>query len=159
MSKKVHAISSALNAVGAGVLVLLVFLTSADVLMRYLLNRPIKGTFELTELMMVITVFFALGYTESRKSHIGVELLVERLSQRTQAVIDSFTSLLSLGVISIIIWQGALSVHDSFLSGEFSALLKIPLFYFKALVPLGALVLNLEILINLIDSLRKVVNK
>jgi TRAP-type transport system small permease protein len=158
-AKKVHAISSVLNAVGAGVLFLMMFLTSADVFMRFLFNRPIKGAFELTELMMVVTVFFAVAYTESKKSHIGVELLVDRLRQRAQAGIDALTSLLSLGIISVILWQGALSAHETFLKGEYSALLKIPLFYFKALVPLGALVLNLEILVSLIHSLRRVANR
>jgi len=159
MIKKVHAISAVLNGVGAGVLVLMMFLTSADVFMRFVFNRPIMGAFGLTELMMVVTVFFALAYTESQKSHIGVDLLIDRLHRRAQAVTDSFTSLLSLGIISVIMWQGALFAHASFLSGEHSAVLEIPLFYFKALVPFGALVLNLEILISLIHSLRKAANR
>ena len=159
MTEKLHTISAALNTVGAAVLVLMMFLTSADVFMRFLFNRPIKGAFELTELMMVVTVFFAVAYTESKKSHIGVELLVDRLNERAQAGIDALTSLLSLGIISVILWQGVISAHETFLKGEHSALLKIPLFYFKALVPLGALALNLEILISLIHSLRKVANR
>lgn len=159
MAKKMDAISSALNAVGVVVLCLLMFLTSADVFMRYLFNRPIKGAFELAELMMVVTVFFALAYTESKKKHIRVELLVDRLPQRSRAAIDAFTSLLSLGIISVIIWQGALSSHESALSGEHSAILQIPLFYFKALVPLGALVLNINIFISVIHSLRTVAQK
>ena len=148
-----------LNSVGVAVLFLLMILTSLDVILRYLFNSPIDGTFELTELMMVVTIFFALAYTESKKSHISVELIVDLLPQRSQAVIDSITALLSFGIISVIIWQGVLFTHEAVLSGEHSALLKIPLFYFKALVPRGAAALNLEILINFIHSVSRVVSR
>jgi len=159
MDKTLHAISAGLNRIGVAVLFLLMILTSADVFMRYLFNRPIKGTFELTELMMVVTVFFALAYTESKKGHVSVELVIERLPQRSQAVIDALTSLLSLIIISVIVWQGFLFAHETMLSGEHSAILGIPLFYFKALVPLGALVLCLEILISIINALRRTAKK
>jgi len=107
MEKKLHSLSTVLNGVGVGVLFLLMLLTSADVLLRYLFNSPITGTFELTELTMIVTIFFALSYTASRGGHIRVELIVDRLNRRSQAVIDSVTSLFSLVIVSLIIW-GAL---------------------------------------------------
>lgn len=159
LQKTLHRISFTLNGIAIAVLFLMVLLTSADVFLRYLFNKPIKGAFELTELMMVVTIFFALAYTESRKGHIGVELLVDRLRPRTQAVLNAFTSLLSFGIVGLIVWQGALSAREAMLSGEHSALLGIPLFYFKALVPLGALVLDMEILISFINSVRRAVSR
>lgn len=159
MVQKLHAISAVLNTIGATVLFLLMILTAVDVSLRYVFNSPVQGTFELTELVMVVTIFFALAYTQSQNSHVSVELLVDLLPQRAQGVIDAVTSLLSFGIIAVIIWQGAVSTHDSVLSGEHSALLKIPLFYFKALIPLGALMLDLEILITFFHSLKRIASK
>jgi len=139
-----------------GVLLLMMFLTTADVTLRYFLNRPIKGAFELSEFMMVVIVFFGLAYTAAQRGHVSVELVVSRFGERVQALIDSVTSLLSLGIFSLITWQTALNAKAAWLSGEVSMDLQLPVFVFKSLVPLGSLVLCLELLVSLTFSLIKV---
>jgi len=67
--------------VAAGVLALMMFLTAADVLLRYIFNRPISGTWELTSYMMVVMVSFGLSYCALVKGLISVEVLTSRFSQ------------------------------------------------------------------------------
>ena len=69
----------------AGVLALMMFLTAADVLLRYLFNRPISGTMELTSYMMAVLVGFGLSYCALKKGLITVEIFTSRLSPRIQA--------------------------------------------------------------------------
>jgi TRAP-type C4-dicarboxylate transport system permease small subunit len=153
MERTVGPISSVLNAVGTGVLFLLMVLTAADVSLRYFLNHPIPGVFELTELAMVVVVFFGLAYTASKRSHIAVDLVVARLPQRWQGVIDFITGLLSLGVFALIIWQSTLFALEALAYHEVSDILNIPTFYFKLLVPLGALILSFQLVVSLLESL------
>jgi len=150
-------ISSALNAVGTGVLFALMLLTVADVILRhrFTINQPIPGVFELTELTMVVVVFFGLAFTASKKGHIAVDLVVAKLPHRWQGVIDSFTSLLSLGVFALIIWQSAIFAYEAVTYHEVTDILDIPIFFFRFLVPLGALVLWFQLLVSLLESLRK----
>ena len=49
------------SGVGAGVLVLMMFLSAMDVLLRYFFNSPISGAMELTQYMMLIVVVSGLA--------------------------------------------------------------------------------------------------
>lgn len=158
LKRTVDPVSSALNAVGTGVLFALMLLTVADVVLRhrFTLNQPIPGVFELTELTMVVVVFFGLAFTASKKGHIAVDLVVARLPQRWQGAVDSLTGLLSLGVFALIIWQSAIFALEAVLAYyEVTDILDIPVFLFKLLVPLGALVLWFQLVVSLLESLRK----
>ena len=51
----------------------MIFITIADIAIKNLFNRPIKGTFELVELLLVFAVFF--GFAEANEivngQHVG----------------------------------------------------------------------------------------
>jgi TRAP-type C4-dicarboxylate transport system permease small subunit len=49
-------------------------LTCADVAGRYLLNRPIQGAFELTEMLLAAMIFTALPLVTLRGEHVTVDL-------------------------------------------------------------------------------------
>src|SRR5260370_36190089 len=83
----------------AGVLAtfLMMALTSADALSRYLLNRPITGAYELTEkYLMVAAVFLGLSYAYRGGVFIRVTFLVDRLPSMLKRAPNYVASLLSL---------------------------------------------------------------
>jgi TRAP-type C4-dicarboxylate transport system permease small subunit len=53
----VNLVSRWFNYLGVGVLTIMMLLTVSDVLLRFVFNRPILGTLELTEYMMVPVVY------------------------------------------------------------------------------------------------------
>lgn len=61
-----------------GMMVLVV----CNVCSRYLLNRPITGTLEITESLLVVVIFLAVGITQYEGGHIRVTLLTRRMSPR-----------------------------------------------------------------------------
>ena len=82
--------------IGLVALTFMMALTVADVLMRYCFRAPIPGASELTELMLVIIVFFAVADTHSVKGHVAVDLVVSHLAPHTRAAIAFIVSCLSL---------------------------------------------------------------
>ena len=75
----------------AGVLAtfLMMALTSADALSRYLLNRPITGAYELTEkYLMVAAVFLGMSYAYRGGGFIRVTFLVDRLPRGLRLAAD-----------------------------------------------------------------------
>ena len=58
-------------------------LTIASVLCR-LFGSAIVGSYEITELIIIVTVGFALVYTTITESNVTVKLLIERFSYRNQ---------------------------------------------------------------------------
>ena len=164
LSKAVHSlrrvvslISRAVNSVAAGILVVMMLLTAADVLLRYVFNQPISGSLELTEYMMLIVVAFGLAHCAAQKGNVRVDVLTSRLPPRAQAVLNSITYLLSLGLFALITWQSISYIGFMFDAGRISASLLIPVFPFVGMVALGSAMLSLVLLVDFLDYLSQAV--
>jgi len=114
-----------MKAIGAVCLVGMVLLTCVDVVGRFF-GHPVFGSVELVGFMATLTVVLALPYTHQEKGHIGVELLVARLSLKTQALFGLFTGILSLLLFGIIAWRMAVYARTIQRSGEVSMNLELP---------------------------------
>jgi TRAP-type C4-dicarboxylate transport system permease small subunit len=57
-------------------------LVVCNVASRYLLNRPITGTLEITESLLVVVIFLSVGITQYDGGHIRVNLLTRRMPPR-----------------------------------------------------------------------------
>ena len=140
-------------------LALMMFLTFADVFLRYVFNRPIPGAAELIEFMMGIVVTFSVAYTAHQKAHIGVDLFIERFSDRTRMLIGCITSFLTLVVFILMCWQTFLLILEEYHSKIVSAVLYIPVYPFVATVTVGLLVLCIVLLAEFLGLLGEVLSK
>lgn len=152
----VYPLSRIINIIGVGIIVLMMFLTIADICLRKFFNHPIASSYELIQFGMVILVFFALGFTQTEKGHIAVEILVSRLPQRTQAIIDSSTCFISAVLIGLMSWQAAVWAESLYSSGLTSAVLAIPVFPFLLITAFGCLVLSLTFIVTALYHLSEV---
>lgn len=149
--------SGVVNGVGVGVLAVMMFLSAVDVSLRRLINRPVLGAFELTEFMMIVVIFFAIAYTGRVKGgHTNVDVLILKLGQRGRAVTESFTSLLTLIMVSLIAWFSAVQGELTRQAGTQSAVLEIPLFPFYFVAAFGSALYGMVLLRDLFGSLAEV---
>ena len=86
--------------VGSSDVVIMMVLTTADVILRYLFNWPMPGSWELTEYLMAIAVSLTLAYCALERGHIKVDIVLSLLPQRAQAAIRSIVTFLGLGFLS-----------------------------------------------------------
>ena len=159
LNRFIHPAVGVLHSVGVGVLAALMVLTAGDVILRYVFNRPIIGSYDLTEYMMAIVVSFGLAYCAFLKGHVRVDIVVSHFPQRIQSAIDSITGLLSVFLFSLITWQCFVYMKLLFDSGLDSTVLLIPRFPFTGLVCLGSAFLTIVLLADLLEFLSKVVRK
>ena len=155
--KVINSLSRIMNIAASIVLAAMMLLTVSDVFLRYLFRKPILGTTEITENMMACLAFFALAWCAAQHSHLKVDLVMSFFSTRVQAVIDSLTCLIGLGVVALIAWRNFLEgmvVRDL---NIVSSLIKIPSFPFYFVISLGCAILCLEILLQIIDNIGKTV--
>ncbi len=157
LNRVVRPSSGVLHSVGVGVLAAMMLLTVADVTLRKVFNRPIVGSFDLTEYMMAIVVSLCLAYCAVNKGHVRVGLVVERLPQRVQAVIDSITGLFSFALFSLITWQCFIYMKLLIASGLTSTVLYIPVFPFVGVVAFGSAWLSLALLVDFFEFLSQAV--
>lgn len=154
----ISSLSRVLNLVGAGVLVIMMALTVVNILVRPVF-RSILGIPELVSYGFVIVVCFGLAYTAVIRGHVAVELVASRFPPRVQAVIESITCLLSIGVFVIIAWQSAVYGWEQWLIGEYAPILEFPLIQFRYILVFGFAVLCLALLLHLFKSLAQVASK
>jgi TRAP-type C4-dicarboxylate transport system permease small subunit len=122
----------------------MMLLTVVDVIGRFF-KYPIFGSVELVGILATIVVAAALPYTYKVDGHVGVEILVRLLSQRTQIIIDLFTQILSLFLFSLVTWQMFLYAKDIRETGEVSMNLEFPIYYIVYLLAFGLLIFSITI--------------
>jgi TRAP-type C4-dicarboxylate transport system permease small subunit len=140
------------NDIGMILTVLIVVLTVWHGLGRYLFNAPIPGIIDLTNLGVVVSIFFTMAYTEMQKEHISVTLVTERLSRKVQNILYIFTSSLALILISICTYQ-TFKYAPSMMNQATTVLLipKGPFFYFTGF---GWLLLAFATMMNILRSIQ-----
>jgi TRAP-type C4-dicarboxylate transport system permease small subunit len=142
--------------VGMILLIPMMLLTSVDVAGRALSLRPIPGAVEISSYMLAVFILLGVAYTHQVKGHVRVSMLLSRLPKRAGLTLDVITSLLSLFIIALLAWQGwAVGMEERAVSD----MLRIPQRPFKLLVALGAFFLWLEVLIDLLTTIRQLARR
>ena len=152
MTKAIHTITQILLAISAAVLAMMMFLTAADVVMRYIFKLPIAGAFELTEYMMAFIVPFAVAYCAEQKGHVAVDLFFKKLPKFIQKFLGYFISILTLLFSALITWQNILYIGETYKDHLTSSVLLIPTYPFIAPVALGIGIYTLIIAFNAFNS-------
>jgi len=120
-------VSKILSHVGGAALTFMMFLTVADVLMRAV-GRPILGTYELVSLSLAIVIGFTIPKVSLDRGHVYMEILLEKLSERDKAIMNTFTRILGFVLFAIIGYNLFLIGNEFRTSGEVSSTLKLPFF-------------------------------
>jgi len=116
-----------LNYIGGVALTFMMFLTVADVLMRAG-GHPILGTYELVSLTLAIVIGFTIPKVSLDRGNVYMEILLEKLSKRDKAIMNTFTRILGLVLFAIIGYNLLLIGNEFHTSGEVSSTLKLPFF-------------------------------
>jgi TRAP-type C4-dicarboxylate transport system permease small subunit len=134
----------------------LMLITTADVVGRGFFNKPIAGTFELSEYMLAVIILLGAAYTQQVKGHVAVDFLTSNFSNKTQALCQTLVLFLSLFIVTILVWQGfMLGIEEKGVTDQ----LRVPRAPFKMLVGVGGGLLWLQLFFDFIDSITKVVRR
>jgi len=152
VKKRIRRINYFVCAIGMAMVIPLMLLTFADVMLRGFFNKPIPGTFEISEYILAVFILLGAAYTQQVKGHVGVDFVTSRLSSRPRVICEIVTTLLSLFIIAIVVWQGWVEgISEKAVSDQ----LRIPQYPFRVLVAVGGFLLWLELLIDLFNSFGK----
>ena len=154
----IHRLSQWLNWVAAGAIVVMMLLVCLNIVTR-LFGQPILGTFEFVGFLGAIVVAFALAYTSVVRGHVAVGIVVSRLPQRTQAIIDSVTTFLGIGIFSLITWQGVKYAARLWDVGEVSPTMELSYFPIAYAIAACFAIACLVLLLDLFKSLAQAVRK
>lgn len=148
LEKVVILVSNSGVMVSMVLLMAVMFFTTADVAGRYF-GHPIQGSYQISELILVWIVCLAWPFAAGTKGHVRVEILVSKLPPRLRETLELLTSLLTLCVFGLIFWQGIEMVRMTIRLNELVSIIDVPLYPFLIVVPLGAILVCLVLLIQL----------
>ena len=135
---------------GMFLLIPMMLMTTVDVIARSLFNHPLVGVYELSSYLLAGFFLLGIAYTYQVGGHVRIELLVARLPEPLARIAEIVTILLSLFIVTILIWQGwKLAITETAVSEQ----LRIPEMPFRLLVPLAALSLWLVMFAELLEKI------
>jgi TRAP-type C4-dicarboxylate transport system permease small subunit len=135
---------------GMALLVPMMLLTSLDVVTS-IWAHPIPGSMELSSFMLSIFVLLGVAYTHQMKGHVRVTMLTDRLPEKSREILNIVTTLLTLFIVCIVMWQGVLVAFES---ADVSDMLRVPSLPFRLLVSVACLLLALELVFDIVESAR-----
>ncbi len=137
----------------SAIILFMTITTFFDASARRFFNSTIAGIIELNEVLLVFAIFLAMGWTQIIHEHIQVEILYEKLSKKTQSILIIITGSIALLLIGALTYQSSLAAWESYITQDFQVgSIKYPLWPGKAAVPIGSLILFLQLVREVIDG-------
>lgn len=104
----------------------MMLLTFVDVVARYLLNRPIRGGFELTELMLLVLIFAGLPLVSHADEHVTMDFIDRILPPAAQRVLVRLVHLVCAAIMFFLAWQVWIKAGKIYGYGDTTDVLRIP---------------------------------
>ena len=126
-------------------------LVVANILGRYLLNRPVTGTLEFTESLLVLIIFLSAALTQYDGGHIRVTLLTRRLPKACAQILNVFCMLAGAAFFAWCAYASWIFAAQSFSFKEQEwGTVVFPLWPVKFIVFAGILMLAIQFLLDAI---------
>ena len=126
VSYRISAAAGGLSYVGIAVMTLL---TLADVIMSAL-GSPIQGGFEITERLLMCTVFASLAYGQGCKAHVNTTLIISHFPRIPKFLVFGLMQALSAVAAGLWTYGAYIQIFESIRTNTVTAVLKIPLYPF-----------------------------
>ncbi len=138
------------------VLMAMLFTIMYDVVMRYLVNAPSVWSNEISQYLLVVISMLGGAYCLKNDAHVRVDILYHRLPNRYSKLVEILNTILILIVVGSIAVKGSILCYEAILEGKRSnTMLGFPMFPSMVMVPVGAFLLGLQAISNIITCLAK----
>ncbi len=108
----------------------IMLLNVLDVLLTKLLGSPIVGAYEITQRLLMCTVFASFAYAQTNKTHINMTLLITHFPRVLKFVIFTLMGCLSVYIAATVGYAAFTQAAVSMAKGTVTDVLYIPLYPF-----------------------------
>lgn len=155
ISKWIDTINEKIGLAVGWALLAAVIICSGNALIRYAFNRSSNGWLEIQWYLFSLMFLMAASYTLRRNEHVRIDVIVGRLSKRTQVWIDLLGFVFFLLPMTILILYDAIpyamvSISSQEMSSNSGGLILWPA---KILIPIGFALLTLQGISELIKRI------
>ena len=133
-----------LGIAASALLFCLMCVTFVDVVARYLFNRPIRGAFELTELLLLVLIFAGLPLVSHADEHVTMDFVDRALPERGADLLARFMHGVCAAVFFFLTWQIWIKAGKIAGYGDTTDVLRIPVgpfvYFMVAMIALTGIV-------------------
>jgi TRAP-type C4-dicarboxylate transport system permease small subunit len=133
-----------LGIAASALLFCMMVLTFFDVVGRYLLNRPIRGAFEITELALLVLIFAGLPLVSHADEHVTMDFVDKLLGEGPLRLLERTVNAVCAAVMFFLTWQIWLKADKIAGYGDTTDVLRIPVgpfvYFMAAMIALTGLV-------------------
>ncbi|NLL21194.1 MAG: TRAP transporter small permease [Firmicutes bacterium] len=141
--------------IGAIILLVICLIVVLNIILRAVFNNPIYGAYEYVCYLSVVVISFALANCAIQGGHTNVTFLLEKFSLKTQRIITIITETVIFVNFLLIMWKLAEYAQKTYLAGDVSSNLRIPLHYVVVVIVAGIFLLALFSLLKIIETIKK----
>jgi TRAP-type C4-dicarboxylate transport system permease small subunit len=154
-----HSVSVWFERIGIIGLLVMLGITCIDVISAKCFRSPIHGAIDIVMLSQVVVIAFTIAAAQIVGRHVRVELFVSRLTETSQAVIDSFIYLFQFILFALIVWRTYELGSSLATADEVSGTLFVPLYPFIFAIAVGCIPMCILFLLKFLNSVSKMVKK
>ena len=122
----------------------LMSVTFVDVVARYLFNRPIRGAFELTELLLLVLIFAGVPLVSHADEHVTMDFVDRMLPERAARALVRLMHAACAAIMFFLTWQVSIKAGRIAGYGDTTDVLRIPVapfvYFMVAMIALTGLV-------------------
>ncbi|HZJ92342.1 MAG TPA: TRAP transporter small permease [Thiopseudomonas sp.] len=137
----------------ASSVLLMALLMSAHVVGNLLFNRGIPGTYEITEMLIVIITFVGVGYAARHARHIRMSALYDILNDRWRKVLLIIISVGTATLMFYFAYKSAQYDLALYTRGRTSSALHIPMWVVNLALPVGFTLAGIQYVLTAIRNL------
>jgi TRAP-type C4-dicarboxylate transport system permease small subunit len=126
-----------LGVAASAILLAMMLLTFVDVVARYVFNRPLRGAFEVTELMLLVLIFAGLPLVSYADEHALMDFVDRLLGARAQRLLEGLVQAASAAIMFLLAWLVWLKADRIWAYRDATDVLRIlygPFVYFMAVM-------------------------
>ena len=125
-----------------------------EIVSRYFFGRPTIWSYEFGQFLFGAYFLLVGAITSYYREHIGMDLLITKLSPRKQAILNSITFFFTAIFCIVLVYKGSQFAYKSIINLEHStSVWGPPLYPLKAMLPFAGLLIFLQTTSNFIKDL------
>ena len=133
-----------LGVAASAILFAMMTLTFVDVIGRYIFNRPVRGGFEVTELMLVVLIFAGLPLVSHANEHVTMDIADHFMTRHVRRALDRVVHAAVAAIFAFMAWQMTIKAQRISSYDDATEVLVIPygpfVYFMAAMLALSAAV-------------------
>lgn len=133
----------------------LVLLILTEIFLRYFFDKSTMIADEYSGYLYLASIFLGLSYTFFKDGHIRINIITSRLSSKTNSYIDVLASIITIIVLTFIVYRTILFTYDSYSLEMLSeAVSETPLYLTQIVMPIGTILFILSVIAYMIKRIK-----